>query len=77
MHTYPDTIAYYKKQKIWHAKFTKTKPSASFFVVAIQYVHIHDLRHAKHVMQACCEHAFTFSIKMLWRDTHMAVWSTE
>ena len=77
MHTYPDTIAYYKKQKIWHAKFTKTKPSASFFVVAIQYVHIHDLRHAKHVVQACCERAFTFSIKMLWRDTHMAVWSTE
>ena len=73
MHTYPDTIAYNKKQKIWHAKFTKTKPSASFFVVAIQYVHIHDLRHAKHVVQACCERAFTFSIKMLWRDTHMAV----
>ena len=73
MHTYPDTIAYYKKQKIWHAKFTKTKPSASFFVLAIQYVHIHDLRHAKHVVQACCERAFTFSIKMLWRDTHMAV----
>ena len=73
MHTYPDTIAYYKKQKIWHAKFTKTKPSASFFVVAVQYVHIHDLRHAKHVVQACCERAFTFSIKMLWRDTHMAV----
>ena len=45
MQAYPDIKAYYKKQKIWLAKFTKTKPSASF-ALAIQYAHIHDLRHA-------------------------------
>lgn len=35
--------------------------------------HICDLRHAKHVMQACRELAFTFSIKFLWRVTN-ATW---
>ena len=33
--------------------------------------HICDLRHAKHVMQACHELAFTFSIKFLWRVTYI------
>ena len=33
--------------------------------------HICDLRHAKHVMQACRELAFTFSIKFLWRVTYI------
>ena len=33
--------------------------------------HICDLRHAKHVMQACRELAFTFGIKFLWRVTYI------
>ena len=33
--------------------------------------HICDLRHAKRVMQACRELAFTFSIKFLWRVTYI------
>ena len=43
-------MARYKKKKKWGAKFTKTKPSVSSFVVAIKYAHIHDLRHAKRVV---------------------------
>ena len=42
------TVTY--KQKIWRVKFTKTKPSVSFFVVAILYAHIRDLIHAKRVV---------------------------
>ena len=33
--------------------------------------HICDLQHAKHVMQACRELAFTFRIKFLWRVTYI------
>ena len=34
------------------------------------YAHIHDLWHAKHVVQACRDRAFTFSIKFLWTVTN-------
>ena len=33
------------------------------------YAHIRDLWHAKHVVQACRDRAFTFSIKFLWTVT--------
>ena len=33
--------------------------------------HVCDLRHAKRVMQACRERAFTFSIKFLWTVTYI------
>ena len=34
------------------------------------YAHIRDLWHVKHVVQACRDRAFTFSIKFLWTVTN-------
>ena len=43
----------------------QTKPSVSFFVLAIYYMHDHDLRHTSHVVQMCRERALAINIIIL------------